>query len=117
MRTLAPPQIRVKGQSEMNESGSISGLAGLYRDLRRIRTFKDRAGELLMRGQSAGFMLYLSIGVPMVLPTQGGTGRSGAAQHSRSLQAWVMHMPGLRLTMPTPVTCPIGNTRLQPCEC
>ena len=40
------------------------------------------------------------IGVPMVLRTQGGTGRSAGAQHSQSLESWVMHIPGLRLAMP-----------------
>ncbi len=40
------------------------------------------------------------IGVPMVLRTQGGTGRSAGAQHSQSLEGWVMHTPGLRLAMP-----------------
>ncbi|MEO1102891.1 MAG: pyruvate dehydrogenase complex E1 component subunit beta [Pseudomonadota bacterium] len=40
------------------------------------------------------------IGVPMVLRTQGGTGRSAGAQHSQSLEAFVMHTPGLRLAMP-----------------
>lgn len=39
-------------------------------------------------------------GVPMVLRTQGGTGRSAGAQHSQSLEACVMHTPGLRLAMP-----------------
>ena len=29
--------------------------------------------------------------VPMVMRAQGGTGRSGAAQHSQSLEAWIMH--------------------------
>src|SRR5690606_13725442 len=38
--------------------------------------------------------------VPMVLRTQGGTGRSSAAQHSQSLEAWFMHVPGLRVVMP-----------------
>ena len=40
------------------------------------------------------------IGVPMVLRTQGGTGRSAGAQHSQSLEGWIMHTPGLRLAMP-----------------
>lgn len=43
------------------------------------------------------------IGVPMVLRTQGGTGRSAGAQHSQSLEAYVMHTPGLRLAMPATV--------------
>ncbi|MFN8830793.1 MAG: alpha-ketoacid dehydrogenase subunit beta [Labrys sp. (in: a-proteobacteria)] len=44
------------------------------------------------------------IGVPMVLRTQGGTGRSAAAQHSQSLEAWFMHTPGLRVVMPGTVS-------------
>jgi acetoin:2,6-dichlorophenolindophenol oxidoreductase subunit beta len=46
---------------------------------------------------------YMSGGqlrVPMVLRTQGGTGRSAGAQHSQSLESWIMHVPGLRLVMP-----------------
>lgn len=44
------------------------------------------------------------IGVPMILRTQGGTGRSAGAQHSQSLEAYVMHTPGLRLAMPATVS-------------
>ncbi len=39
--------------------------------------------------------------VPLVLRTQGGTGRSGGAQHSQSLESWVMYLPGLYLIMPS----------------
>jgi pyruvate/2-oxoglutarate/acetoin dehydrogenase E1 component len=49
------------------------------------------------------YMFGGQIGVPMVLRTQGGTGRSAGAQHSQSLEAWVMHTPGLRLAMPATV--------------
>jgi pyruvate/2-oxoglutarate/acetoin dehydrogenase E1 component len=38
--------------------------------------------------------------VPMVLRTQGGTGRSAGAQHSQSLESWLVHIPGLRVVMP-----------------
>ncbi len=38
--------------------------------------------------------------VPMVLRMQGGTGRSAGAQHSQSLEAWLAHVPGLRVVMP-----------------
>ena len=33
-----------------------------YRQMRRIRTFEERVGELFVRGESAGSMLHLSIG-------------------------------------------------------
>ncbi len=54
-------------------------------------------------GNQAAKIRYMfggQIGVPMVLRTQGGTGRSAGAQHSQSLEAMVMHTPGLRLAMP-----------------
>ncbi|MEW5817372.1 MAG: dehydrogenase, partial [Spirochaetota bacterium] len=38
--------------------------------------------------------------VPMVLRTQGGTGRSAGAQHSQSLEAYLVHTPGLKVVMP-----------------
>ncbi|MBI3080127.1 MAG: alpha-ketoacid dehydrogenase subunit beta [candidate division NC10 bacterium] len=38
--------------------------------------------------------------VPMVLRTQGGAGRSSAAQHAQSLEAWFIHIPGLKVVMP-----------------
>jgi pyruvate/2-oxoglutarate/acetoin dehydrogenase E1 component len=38
--------------------------------------------------------------VPMVLRTEGGTGRGIAAQHSQSTEAWFNHVPGIYLVMP-----------------
>ncbi|MDO5643091.1 MAG: pyruvate dehydrogenase complex E1 component subunit beta [Paracoccus sp. (in: a-proteobacteria)] len=58
-------------------------------------------------GNQAAKIRYMfggQIGVPMVLRTQGGTGRSAGAQHSQSLEAYVMHTPGLRLAMPATVS-------------
>jgi pyruvate dehydrogenase E1 component beta subunit len=46
------------------------------------------------------YMFGGQISAPMVLRTQGGTGRSGGAQHSQSLESWIMHIPGLFLSMP-----------------
>lgn len=46
------------------------------------------------------FMTGGKVKVPMVLRTQGGTGRSAAAQHSQSLEAWFVHIPGLKVVMP-----------------
>jgi len=39
--------------------------------------------------------------VPVVVRTQGGTGRSSAAQHAQSLEAWFVHIPGLKVVMPS----------------
>lgn len=46
------------------------------------------------------YMFGGQINVPIVVRTQGGTGRSGGAQHSQSLESWIMYVPGLYLIMP-----------------
>jgi len=60
--------------------------------------------QLANQAAKIRYMFGGQIGVPMVLRTQGGTGRSAGAQHSQSLEAWVMHTPGLRLAMPATVS-------------
>ena len=59
--------------------------------------------QLANQAAKIRYMFGGQIGVPMVLRTQGGTGRSAGAQHSQSLEALVMHTPGLRLAMPATV--------------
>src|SRR5438445_12279471 len=39
--------------------------------------------------------------VPMVVRTTLGASRRSAAQHSQSLQAWVSHVPGLKVALPS----------------
>ena len=39
--------------------------------------------------------------IPMVLRAPQGAGIGAAAQHSQSLEAWFMHMPGLKVAMPS----------------
>jgi len=53
--------------------------------------------------QAAKF-LYMTGGqarVPMVVRTTMGAGRSSAAQHSQSLHAWLAHIPGLKVVIPS----------------
>ncbi|MCL5071602.1 MAG: alpha-ketoacid dehydrogenase subunit beta [Actinobacteria bacterium] len=47
------------------------------------------------------FMLGGNIKVPLVIRTQGGAGKSYAAQHSQSLEAWFIHVPGIKVVMPS----------------
>jgi len=52
----------------------------------------------------AAMLRYMSGGqvtVPLVIRTQGGAGRSSAAQHAKSLEAWFCHVPGLKVVMPS----------------
>jgi pyruvate/2-oxoglutarate/acetoin dehydrogenase E1 component len=39
--------------------------------------------------------------LPIVVRTMYGAGGGGAAQHSQSLEAWFMHVPGLKVVMPS----------------
>ncbi|MEO1746264.1 MAG: alpha-ketoacid dehydrogenase subunit beta [Pseudomonadota bacterium] len=59
--------------------------------------------QLANQAAKIRYMFGGQIGVPMVLRAQGGTGRSAGAQHSQSLEGYIMHTPGLRLAMPATV--------------
>jgi len=39
--------------------------------------------------------------VPLVIRTEGGAGRTLGAHHSQSLEAWFLHIPGLKVVMPS----------------
>ena len=41
------------------------------------------------------------LNTPVVIRTQGGGGRGKGPQHSDSLEAWFMHMPGLNVAIPS----------------
>jgi pyruvate/2-oxoglutarate/acetoin dehydrogenase E1 component len=52
----------------------------------------------------AAKLRYMSGGqatIPVVFRTQEGAGRSSAAQHAQSLEAWVTHIPGLKVALPS----------------
>lgn len=57
--------------------------------------------QLANQGAKMRYMFGGKAKVPMVLRTNMGAGRSSAAQHSQSLQAWVAHVPGLKVVMPS----------------
>src|SRR6056297_4199218 len=47
------------------------------------------------------YMFGGKVEVQLVIRTQGGGGRGSAAQHSQSLESWFMHVPGLKIVMPS----------------
>jgi len=47
------------------------------------------------------YMFGGSAKLPVTMLTMAGAGASLAAQHSQSLEAWVCHVPGLKVVMPT----------------
>jgi acetoin:2,6-dichlorophenolindophenol oxidoreductase subunit beta len=56
--------------------------------------------QLANQAAKAHFMSGGQLTVPMVLRTQGGAGERSGAQHSQSLEAWLTHVPGLKVAMP-----------------
>jgi pyruvate dehydrogenase E1 component beta subunit len=57
--------------------------------------------QLVNQAAKAHFMSGGQLTVPMVVRTQGGAGQRGGAQHSQSLEAWLTHVPGLKVAMPS----------------
>src|SRR5207253_4347518 len=57
--------------------------------------------QLVNHAAKAHFMSGGQLTVPLVLRTQGGAGQRGGAQHSQSLEAWLTHVPGLKVVMPS----------------
>jgi pyruvate/2-oxoglutarate/acetoin dehydrogenase E1 component len=67
--------------------------------------------QLVNQAAKAHFMSGGQLTVPMVLRTQGGAGQRGGAQHSQSLEAWLTHVPGLKVVMPATATDAAGLLR------
>jgi pyruvate dehydrogenase E1 component beta subunit len=57
--------------------------------------------QLVNQAAKAHFMSGGQLSVPLVLRTQGGAGGRAGAQHSQSLEAWLTHIPGLKVVMPS----------------
>ncbi|MGE5530419.1 MAG: alpha-ketoacid dehydrogenase subunit beta [Patescibacteria group bacterium] len=56
--------------------------------------------QLVNQAAKIRYMFGGKATVPMVLRTQGGAGRCLAGHHSQSLEAWFLHVPGLKVVMP-----------------
>jgi 2-oxoisovalerate dehydrogenase E1 component len=57
--------------------------------------------QLMHNGAFNRFMFGGHAKVPMVVRTEGGVGRSIAAHHSKSLEPWLVNIPGLYVVMPS----------------
>jgi pyruvate/2-oxoglutarate/acetoin dehydrogenase E1 component len=57
--------------------------------------------QLVNQAAKAHYMSGGQLTVPLVVRTQGGSGSRAGAQHSQSLEAWLAHVPGLKVVMPS----------------
>lgn len=103
--TFGPRRVRNTPISESTIVGSALGAA-----MTGVRTvaelmyvdFTTCAMDQLVN--QVAKMHYMSGGklrIPLVIRTHGGGGRGNAAQHSQNLEAWFLHVPGLKVVMPS----------------
>jgi pyruvate/2-oxoglutarate/acetoin dehydrogenase E1 component len=91
--------------SELGIAGAITGAALVgMRPVGEIM-FMDfttiAMEQLVNQAAKMRFMFGGTIEVPFVLRTPAGSGTGAAAQHSQSLENWFVHVPGLKVVMPS----------------
>jgi pyruvate dehydrogenase E1 component beta subunit len=90
--------------SEMGFLGM--GVGAAARGLRPVvdLMFFDFVGvamdQLYNQAAKLKYMFGGDVTVPLTLTTAGGAGLSGGPQHSQSLEAWLAHVPGLKVALP-----------------
>lgn len=57
--------------------------------------------QLVNQAAKLRYMFGGNATVPLVLRTPAGSGTGGSAQHSQSLENWFVHIPGLKVVMPS----------------
>lgn len=91
--------------SELGIAGAITGAA--LHGMRPVgeimfMDFTTLAMEQLVnQAAKIRFMFGGNATVPFVLRTPAGSGTGAAAQHSQSLENWFVHVPGLKVVMPS----------------
>jgi pyruvate dehydrogenase E1 component beta subunit len=91
--------------SELGIAGAITGAALhgmrpvgeiMFMDFTTLAT-----EQLVNQAAKIRFMFGGNATVPFVLRTPAGSGTGAAAQHSQSLESWFVHVPGLKVVMPS----------------
>jgi pyruvate/2-oxoglutarate/acetoin dehydrogenase E1 component len=92
----------------ISEMGFIGmGVGAAARGLRPVcdLMFFDFIGvaldQLYNQAAKLKYMFGGDVKVPLTLTTAGGAGLSAGPQHSQSLEAWLAHVPGLKVALPS----------------
>ena len=102
---FGPERVRNTPISEMAIVGA--GIGAAMQGMRPVveimyEDFLTLAAEQVVN--QAAKLRYMSGGqltVPVVFRTQGGAGWSPGAQHAQQLEAWLVHVPGLKVAFPS----------------
>lgn len=102
---FGPERVRITPISEAGITGAAVGsaLTGMRPILElQFSDFITIAMDQMVNQAAKIRYMYGGKGkVPMVLRTPSGSGTGAAAQHSQSLEAWVAHVPGLKVVQPS----------------
>jgi len=102
---FGPKRIRTTPVSEAIIAGAAVGSAitGMrpIAEIMFIDFATIASDQIINQAAKICYMFGGKTAVPVVFRTQGGGGRSWAAQHSQSLEAWYTHIPGLIVIMPS----------------
>ena len=97
---FGPERVRDTPLSEAGSSGVAVGAAvtGLrpVAEIMYIDFMTLAMDQIVNQAAKMRYMFGGKATVPLVVRTQGGAGRGNAAQHSQSLEAWFVHVPGSR---------------------
>jgi len=105
LETFGPKRVRDTPISEAAIAGACVGsaLTGMH-PVGEIQ-FSDfvviAMEQIVMQAAKIRFMFGGKATVPMVIRLPGGSGTGAAAQHSECLENWFIHLPGLRVVMPS----------------
>jgi len=102
---FGPERVRDTPISEMAIVGAATGAAMCgWRPVAEIMYMDFMTLAMDQFANQAAKNRYMFGGkttVPLVLRTEGGAGRGIAAQHSQSLEAWFVHVPGVLIAIPS----------------
>ncbi len=105
LETFGPQRVRSTPISEATIIGAALGAAMTgIRTVAELMYVDFTACAMDQIVNQVAKMHYMSGGklrIPLVIRTQGGGGRGNAAQHSQNLEAWFLHVPGLKVVMPS----------------
>ena len=105
LEKFGPDRILDTPITELGIAGAATGAALVgMRPIAEIMfmDFTTLASEQLVnQAAKLRFMFGGKATVPMVLRTPGGSGTGAAEHHSQSLENWFVHIPGLKVVMPS----------------
>lgn len=104
LEEFGPQRIRETPISEAAIAGAATGAALMgMRPIVEIM-FMDfvtiSMNQLVNQAAKIRFMFGGKASIPLVLRTPAGSGTGAAAQHSQSLEAWFVHVPGIKVVAP-----------------